>query len=96
MAVTAMSALEPDDNDEVLEFDVNSLTLGEVEEMEEIVGGEVMRQLGDGAPSVKTLVALVYVMKRRTNPDYSLDDARKMKVAAIKAEAAGDPKENGD
>lgn len=95
MAVTALPSPEPDDN-EVIQFDVNSLTLGEVETMEEIVGRDVMRELGQGTPSVKTLLALVYVVKRRDNPEFTLDDARKLKVAAIRAEAAADPKENGD
>lgn len=94
MAVTALPTPEPeDDGDEILEFDVNSLTLGEVEEMEEILGREVMKELGQGDPSVKTLVVLVYVMKRRDNPEYTMADARQVKVAMIKGESKADPKD---
>jgi len=93
MAVTALPIPEPDDGDEVLEFDVNSLTLGEVEEMEEILGREVMKELGQGDPSVKTLVVLVYIIKRRNNPEYTMADARQVKVAMIQAESKADPKD---
>ena len=94
MAVTALPTPEPDDN-EILEFDVNSLTLGEAESLEDIIGRDHMRTLERGDPSIKALVALVYVMKRRDNPDFTLDDARRLKVTAIRATAVDDPKETG-
>jgi len=82
-------------DDEELAFDINTLTLGEVETMEEIVGRDVMRELGQGTPSVKTLLALVYVIKHRDNPAFTLDDARALRVTAVKVEAPTDPKETG-
>jgi len=93
MSVTTLPV--PDDGDEELDFDVNTLTLGEVEVMEEIVGRDVMRELsrGDVQPSVKTLLALVYVIKRRTNPAFTLDDARARRVTAVKINGGTDPKE---
>ena len=48
-------------------FDVESMTLGEVEEFEEI-SGEDITQIGSGALSVKSMIALVYIDQRRTNP----------------------------
>ena len=83
----------PPEEPEELVFDVNTLTLGEVEAMEDIVGRDVMRELGQGTPSVKTLLALVYVMKRRTNPEFTLDDARALRITAVKANGGQDPKE---
>lgn len=82
-----------DGDDEELSFDINTLTIGEAETMEDIVGRDVMHELGRGTPSVKTLVALVYVIKRRTNPDFTLDDARALRITSVKANGGQDPKE---
>lgn len=46
--------------------------------------------------SAKTMKALVWIVSRRTNPGFSLDDARNVAVTELEwdtAEAATDPKE---
>lgn len=95
--MAAVAAVPPPDDtpDEVLEFDVNTLTLGEIETIEEIVGRDVLRELGRGTPGVKTLIAVVYVIKHRTDPDITLDDVRGMNVGTLKLSGAADPKEPG-
>jgi hypothetical protein len=92
-----LAAVPPSDapEDEVLEFDVNDLTLGEIETIEEIVGHEVLRELGRGNPGIKTLIAVVFIMKKRTHPDVTLDDIRRMNVTALKVGGQPDPKEPG-
>lgn len=95
--MAAVAAVPPPDDPpaEVLEFDVNELTFGEIETIEEIVGGDALRQLGRGTPSVKTLIAAVYVIKRRSDPDVTLDDVRQMNVSAVRLNGQADPKEPG-
>lgn len=95
--MAAVAAVPPpaEEPTEELSFDINDLTWGELETIEEIVGRDVMRELGRGTPSVKTIVAVVYVVKRRTDPAFTLDDARTLKVNAVKIEGQSDPKEPG-
>jgi hypothetical protein len=95
--MAAVAAVPPPDEtpDEVLEFDVNELTLGEIETIEEIVGRDVLRDLARGTPGGKTLVAVVYVIKKRTDPDVTLDDVRGLKVNALRLSGQADPKEPG-
>lgn len=95
--MAAVAAVPPPDDtpDEVLEFDVNALTLGEIETIEEIVGRDVLRELGRGTPGAKTLIAVVYVIKRRSDPDVTLDDIRQMNVNTLRLGGTADPKEPG-
>ena len=91
MAVAALPTPEPDD--EVVEIDANSLTIGELEQIEEITGRNVSHELGRGEPSAKTLLALVYVFKKRTDPTISLDDVRKLNMRQFNAKAETSPKD---
>ena len=63
-----------------LSIDVNDLDLGEVEFFEE-QSGVSLSDLQDGAMTAKAVIALVCVVKRRENPDYTMDDARKVKLS---------------
>ena len=61
-------------------IDVNDLTLGEVEEIENLTGLTV-GDFGDGTKmSAKLVTAFVYISKRRTDPDFTIEDARKIKL----------------
>lgn len=88
----------------VLTLDPDDLTLGEMEEFEDLAGrplskmmqgdvvldedgtprrdarGKVLRELD---PRVKDIIALVFLAKRRADPDFTLDDARKVKVSEL-------------
>ncbi|HZX00359.1 MAG TPA: hypothetical protein VFF10_09875 [Trueperaceae bacterium] len=46
-------------------FDVKSLTLGEIDRIEELSGRSIDSIGDDGAPKGKMLAAMVFVMKRR-------------------------------
>ena len=62
-----------------IKFDPNSLTLGEMEKVEEITGRPislVLASMGAGELSAKAITAFVFVTQRRTNPEFTLDDAR--------------------
>lgn len=87
-----------------IRFDEDALTLGDLEDFEEIVGaplhealrpktqrdedGEIVRD-EKGRPvqevqmSTKALKALVFIVLRNERPDFTLDDARKIRVSAL-------------
>jgi len=85
----------PDSNGQVV-IDITTLTLGDLEEVESVVGGDVLREIGRGTPSPKTLTALVWVVKRREDPAYTLDDARTIPLLKIYVrDQAPSPKDDG-
>ena len=54
---------------------MKQLTLGEVAKVEDLTG----RQFDDNAqPRGRYLIALVYVLKRRDNPDFTYEDAENL------------------
>lgn len=65
-----------------LRIDVNDLTLGEVEVFEELSGQSIEDLMG-GSITTKALLALITVTQRRENPDYSMDDARRVKISEL-------------
>lgn len=68
--------------------DISDLTLGEVEEFEEITG-LALSNFGEGKPfPAKALVALVYLTKRRTDTAFTLDDARQVHISDLNYGAA--------
>jgi hypothetical protein len=71
-------------------YDLDDLELGELESLEEFMGVEIGEMaLG----SIRATLYLVYLIKRRDEPGYTLDDARKEKFVAVKwgADEEGDP-----
>jgi hypothetical protein len=76
-----------------LRFSVDSITVGDMEDIEEIAGksfAEIVELLK--APTteggminvpIKVLKAVVFVIYRQGNPDFTLDDARKVKVTEL-------------
>ena len=74
-------------------IDSDRMTLGDIETFEEMVG-ERLETLEDGRPSGKALVALVYITKRRDDPNYTVEDARKVPVSDLAdEEEEADPTE---
>lgn len=69
-----------------LELDVNRFTLAELEDLEEATGltftklGEV---LASGDYPIKLLRAVVWILRRRVEPGYSLEDARTLSLGDI-------------
>lgn len=63
-------------------FDVDTMTLGEVEEFEAISGLDITQMAGGQLPS-KAIIAIVYLQQRRENPAYTLEDARKVRVSEL-------------
>lgn len=67
------------DND-TLDLDLGSLTIDEIETIEEIIDGPFDEAFKPGAKKGRTLRALAYTVKRRTDPDITLEDVGRLKI----------------
>jgi hypothetical protein len=83
---------EPDYFDPV-EVDIETLKIREIEELEEISGMSVDSLDADDAPKGKLLRALAYIVKKRENPDFTLEDAGELVVKPV---SDSDPKEQSE
>lgn len=74
-----------------INLDPNDLTLGEAETFEELTG-LLVTDLRPGAsiPS-RALTAIVFIVKRRDDPDFTLEDARAIRFREITPPAAPSP-----
>lgn len=69
-----------------IEFNVDDLTLGEAEDLEEYLGmglDEIGAALKGGQASTKMVTALVWIAKRKEEPAFTLAQARNVKVAEL-------------
>lgn len=84
--MTELAAVPPAKEEITLELDPDSLTIGEVEDIESVSGRPITQMLKafeNQEFSAKELLALVWIIQRRTNPEFTLDDARKTKMSAL-------------
>jgi hypothetical protein len=71
------------------------MTLGEIEEIELLIGRSVDEVFADGQPKGRALRVLYFVAMKRDNPEYKFEDTEKVSQAeALKILAGTDPKEN--
>ena len=76
-------------------FDFESLTLNEVEQIELITGNSIDQILDAGNAKGKAMKAIIYIMKKRTNPEFTLEQAGEISMTEANSLFAGDsdPKE---
>jgi hypothetical protein len=74
-------------------LDLTTLNLGEVEFFEEYTGSDIGDFMTGKVANIKCTLATIVIQERRTNPHYSLDDARKLKIMDLEFEDAADPTE---
>lgn len=76
-------------DDDVIKFDINSLTFDEGIILEDVGGisGDKFDRLArgdmEGVSMMRLGKAITYIMRRRVNPEYTLDDAGREPVASI-------------
>lgn len=61
-------------------FDFESLTLEEVEIIENLVGASIDEAFGDGKPKGKALKVFTWVIQKRTNPNYTIEEASQVSL----------------
>ena len=76
-------------------FDFESLTLEEVEQIELIAGTSIDQLMDAGAPKGKALKAIIFIIKRREDPSFTLEQAGKIPLKEAQDAFLGesDPKE---
>jgi hypothetical protein len=76
-------------------FDFESLTLNEVEQIELITGSSIDQLMDAGQAKGKAMKAIIFVMKKRIDPNFTLEQAGNLSMTEANALFAGenDPKE---
>jgi hypothetical protein len=76
-------------------FDFESLTLNEVEQIELITGNSIDQILDAGQAKGKAMKAIIFIMKKRIDPDFTLEQAGQISMTEANSLFAGesDPKE---
>jgi hypothetical protein len=76
-------------------FDFESLTLNEVEQIELITGSSIDQLMDAGQAKGKAMKAIIYIMKKRTDPNFTLEQAGNISMTEANSLFAGesDPKE---
>lgn len=69
-----------DDGFDFLEVDFDSLKVREIEDFEQASGCSIDMAFAAGAPRGKVLRALAWVTRRRTDPDFTLEQAGELTV----------------
>jgi hypothetical protein len=72
------------------EFDFESLTLEEVELIENLTNSSIDEAFGNGKPKGKALSAFVWVILKRSNPNYKMEDAKKITLKQALGMIKGD------
>ena len=72
--------------EDTLDIDINDLTIAEVVEIEELTGLPFDAMGDSSKPKGKMLQALAFISKRRTNPDFTWEDAGALKIDLANAE----------
>ena len=67
--------------DDVLNIDINDLTIAEVVEIEDLTGMPLDALGQSDKPKGRMLQALAYISKRRDNPDYTWEMAGALKIS---------------
>jgi hypothetical protein len=71
-------------------FDFESLTLEEVELIENLTNSSIDQAFQDGKPKGKALSAFVWVVLKRDNPNYKMEDAKKISLKEALEMTKGD------
>jgi hypothetical protein len=79
-----------DDMAEVLALNIDSLTLDEIDAIEEIIDAPLDSLNKPGQKRAKLLKAMAYVIKRRENPDFTIEDAGRLRIQ-LKSKSKPDP-----
>jgi len=78
----------------VLNLDISDLTISEIVEIEELTGMPLDSLGQPDKPKGKMLQAMAYISKKRDNPDFTFEDAGKIKITTT--ETKPDPLEEDE
>lgn len=75
------------DMGELLSVDIDSLSIEEIELIEEVLDAPLDSLAKPGARRGKMLRAMALVIKRRTDPEFSIEDAGRLRISIKQAKA---------
>ena len=67
-------------------FDLDNMTLAEVEEIEDAAGAPVsaiIRGMAGGPLTARMIAAMLWSSRRKANPTYTLEEARAVKIGEV-------------
>ena len=64
-------------------MDFEDITLGEIEDIEEYAGLPISSIASNEPGVIKLRVALAWILKRRIDPNFTIDDARKLSTKQL-------------
>ena len=71
-------------------FDFESLTLEEVEIIENLTGESIDSAFGNGKPKGKALKSFIWIVMKRENPKFTIEEASKFTLSQAVALVQGD------
>jgi hypothetical protein len=71
-------------------IDFDTMTLNEIEQIELLTGRSIDAIMDDGAPRGRVFKAIIYVFKKRTNPDFTFEQAGEFSMEQATALFSGD------
>lgn len=73
-----------------MDVNLNDLTIGDLEEIEKISGATSEDVFG-GKMSAAAIKAIVYVVRRREDPEFTLEDAANVRLVDVDFDDEPDP-----
>ena len=71
-------------------IDFDTMTLNEIEQIELLTGRSIDAIMDEGAPRGRTFKAIIFVFKKRTNPDFTFEQAGEFSMEQATALFSGD------
>jgi hypothetical protein len=71
-------------------IDFDTMTLTEIEQIELLTGKSIDSIMDDGAPRGRVFKAIIFVFKKRTNPDFTFEQAGEFSMEQATALFSGD------
>ena len=78
-----------------MEINFDTMTLNEIEQIELLTGRSIDSIMDDGAPRGRVFKAIIFVFKKRTDPNFTFEQAGEFSMEQATALFSGDedPKE---
>jgi len=71
-------------------IDFNSMTLNEIELVEQLTGRNIDSIMADDAPRGRSFKAIIFVYKKRTDPNFTFEQAGSLSLQEASALFGGD------
>lgn len=66
-----------------MSLSLDQLTMGEIDQLEKIMGTGISAVADESAPKARFLIAIAYLAKRREDPSFTLSDAEALTLAEV-------------